>query len=285
MKKHAIAVLAMMAVFAAYCAPANPVKVKNNFPRVPAQALRSLKATIGKPFRSGWVFIDGKYIEPPYKVERYGTALRINGNQVTGEIVPWEEFIKTQDGVKMTKSEAPAADPTAAAPEPEPEPEPEEDDSWENSLDDLFDDDPAPKKTAKKKTAGYKPRPKKPTVTVTYSFDGEFVHNDKSKALLARINAARTKLDSHLRSGGLCYFSAYYSGVRVDGRAAKEAMAKLPDLMKQSTSAEGLAQAIRSNGITYLSAPFINDLFKNKVDYIRLLQRNKSDSQREAWGF
>ena len=69
---------------------------KSAFATVPKQALVELKATVGKPFSAGLVFINGKFLDPPYKVERYGTALRINGIQVTNEIVPWTEFPKTQ---------------------------------------------------------------------------------------------------------------------------------------------------------------------------------------------
>jgi len=279
-----IAMFSLMVFCAAQVSGAPVAKSgKSNFPRVPVQALKALKAQVGKPFSSGWVFIDGKYVPPPYKVERYGTALRINGQQVTGEMVPWEEFLKTQPNVKVTRNE-PAAGAPAPEAAPEPEPEPEIDDSWESSLDDLFDDEPAAKKPAGKKSGGgYKPRVKKPTVTFTYSLEGEFVPNDKSRELLNRINTARTKLDSHLRSGGLCYFSSRYSPVRVDGRAASQMMDKLPALMKQSASEEALAQAIRSNGFTYLSPQFIADLYKNKIDYLPLMQRNKTNKDRTQW--
>ena len=37
---------------------------------------------------SGWVFIDGKYIDAPYTVKRKGLAIYINGIQVTKEFEP-----------------------------------------------------------------------------------------------------------------------------------------------------------------------------------------------------
>ena len=40
----------------------------------------------GTPINSGFVFIDGKYIEPPYEVKRKGLAIYINGIQVTKEL-------------------------------------------------------------------------------------------------------------------------------------------------------------------------------------------------------
>ena len=99
---------------------------KSAFATVPKQALVELRATVGKPFSSGLVFVNGKFLDPPYKIERYGTAIRINGVQVTNEIIPWTEFLKTQAGARIEKVDppagaAPAAEEPAAAEEPEDE--------------------------------------------------------------------------------------------------------------------------------------------------------------------
>lgn len=278
-KRNKIAAFALAAaLIACLGAFAEPLKVKNNFQKPPVAALKALKAAVGRPFSSGWVFIDGKYIPPPYKVERYGTVLRINGNQVTGEVIPWNEFVKTQDGVKVTKTEsAPDTLGDAAPAASEPEEDLADDDSWDSSLDDLFDDEPAAKKSTPKKSS-YKPRPKKPTVQVTYTLEGDFVPNEKSAALLKRINDVRTKLDQHLRTGGFCAFSSRYSATRIDGRVAKEIMKALPDMMRTSPNSAALGQAVRSSGYNYFSNAFIEDLFRNRVDYIPLEKRNKQSA-------
>ena len=191
------------------------VTVKNTFKRQPAEAATALKRVIGKPISTGYVFIDGKYIPPPYKVERNGLVIRVNNMQVTNPVVPWEEFVKTQDGVTVSKTmvgggEAPAEE------APAPEPEEENLDDWDDddsasSLDDLFDDDPKPKAAKKKPVAKKKPakpKVKKPTVQVTYTFTGEFTPNEKSKALVAKINAERTRIDAKLRAGGFYFFGS-----------------------------------------------------------------------------
>ena len=72
-------------------APAPAVTVKNTFKRQPAEAATALKRVIGKPISTGYVFIDGKYIPPPYKVERNGLVIRVNNMQVTNPVVPWAE--------------------------------------------------------------------------------------------------------------------------------------------------------------------------------------------------
>lgn len=256
----------------------------SSFAKPPAPALKALKATIGKPFKAGFVFVDGKYLPPPYTVERYGTVLRINGVQVTSEVIAWDEFVKTQSGVTVSKSEsAPAAD-EPAAPEPEPE-EVEEDDDTESSLDDLFDDDPAPKKpkkTAKRRPAA-RPKPKKPTVTVSYSFDGNFEPNDKTKAYVEKINAARTRIDKHLRSGGYYCFGSRYTPVSGDAGAARHLMEKLPEVMRDSTTPESFSSALFSSGFSYLPQALMADIYRHRYEYPRLLQRRKTMEEDRKW--
>lgn len=48
-------------------------------------AQKEEKIRPGKPINTGFVFIDGKYIEPPYYVKRKGLAVYINGIQITKE--------------------------------------------------------------------------------------------------------------------------------------------------------------------------------------------------------
>lgn len=274
--KNIAVACALLAACALAAEPAKTSAAKTGFPRQPDAARAALRAAVGKPFSSGWVFIEGKYIDPPYKVERFGNVIRINGIQVTGEVVPWSAFIRTQSGVKVTKSEQPADTGDSAA-EAAPEPAVEEvDDSWESSLDDLFDDEPSAKKPAKKATPAYKPRPKKPTVTVTYSFDGEFQHNDKSKALLQKINALRTKIDSTLRQGGCMMFSTRYPMVSMDAGATRHIMDRLPDLMKQSLDRATFGQGVHSASMPF-SEPVIDELFKNRIDYLRISNRVRKE--------
>ena len=260
--------------------------VKSGFQKPNVQALKSLKAAASKPFSEGWVFIDGKYIDPPYKVERYGNVIRINGLQVTKEVVPWNEFLKTQPGVKVSKKTLEPA-PGGEAPPPEPEPEAEEseeDDLWDSSLDDLFDDEPSEKKAKKApKKSAYKPKPKKPSVQVSYTLEGDFVMNDKAKALLDRVNTYRTKIDTTLRNGGLCCFSSRYAAVTADSGTARQALERLPEIMRTKNNRDAFTQAIRNAGLVYFSPGLINDLFDNRLDFLKLQKRLKAAKDRAEW--
>ena len=72
-------------------------------PEIPKESASALGVTRGRPFTSGVVFVDGKYVEPPYVVERWGNGIRINKTSVTGQVIPWNEFLKTQEGVKSRR--------------------------------------------------------------------------------------------------------------------------------------------------------------------------------------
>ena len=262
------------------------------FPEVPKASGRALKVTRGKPFNSGLVFVNGKFITPPYVVERWGNGIRINKTFVTGQVIDWSEFLKTQAGFKMTKSEepapapAPAVETPAPAPEPAPEPEPEVDEDDDSSLDDLFDDDPKPKK--KKKVVAKKPvvkpvrpaAPPKPKVTTTYSIEGDFVPNDATKAMVGRINGVRTEIDRILRAGGFICFGDGYSRVTGDARTANEMLEVLPEIMQHGTSAEGFVSSVRQKQLYYLTEPVCQDIFRNRVDY-RALQELRSRRKKE----
>ena len=261
---------------------------KSAFATVPKQALVELKATVGKPFSAGLVFVNGKFLDPPYKVERYGTALRINGIQVTNEIIPWTEFLKTQPGARIEKVEPP---PAAAAPAPVQETasaaeETATSDSYTDDIDDLFDDDPKPKKKVAAKPAAVKRQPKAapPQPTTTVVLDGEFVPNDKTKAMVARINKERTRVETVLRKGGCYFFGTRYTPISVDRMPAEMFLSSIPGVMKSNTAFEPFSSAARAKGITFLSEAVLRDLFRNRLDYIRLIAREKAIKEEGKWG-
>ncbi len=262
---------------------------KSAFATVPKQALVELKATVGKPFSSGLVFVNGKLLDPPYKVERYGTALRINGIQVTNEIIPWTAFLKTQPGARIEKVEPP---PAAAAPAPVQETapaaeEPATSDSSIDDINDLFDDDPKPKKKVAAKPAAVKRPPKAappPQPTTIVVLDGEFKPNDKTKAMVARINKERTRIETVLRKGGCYFFGTRYATISVDRMPAEMFLAAIPGVMKSNTAFEPFSSSARAKGITFLSEAVLRDLFRNRLDYIRLIAREKAIKEEGKWG-
>ena len=252
-------------------------------PEIPRASAKALGVTRGKPFSSGVVFVEGKYMPPPYVVERWGTGIRINSKPVTGSIVPWSDFLKTQDGVKVTKTEADSASAAPAAATTSAAPAASDSDLDDTSLDDLFDDDPKPK--AKKSTSVSASRPAaappKPRVSVTYSLDGEFKPNAATKALVARINAVRTEIDRILRNGGFICFGESYSRVTGDSRSALTLLERLPAIQRSAANLNAFRSAVRSAGLVYLNEVLCEELFRNRIDY-RRLQEQHEKMKREA---
>ena len=271
--------IALLAAALAACA-AGAAEVRRSFEAVPKQALVERKATVGRPFSSGLVFLDGKFIPPPYKVERYGTALRINGQQVSGQIIPWDEFLKTQAGVRVERVEAPASEAPAAA-EEEASAESSYSDDLSDDFDDLFDDNPKPKKKTSRPAARRPAAPPPPAARVI--FDGEFKPNTKTKAMVARLNKHRTDLEVMLRKGGAYFFGRRYSAVRADRAPADMFIEVIPQVMKDCSTFEAFSSVARAKGITYLSEAVLRDLFRNRLDYIKLQERAKAVRDERKW--
>ncbi len=260
-------------------------------PPVPFEVAKALKVTRGKSIRNGLVFIDGKYVPPPYVVERYGNALRINGTQVTGPLIAWSEFLRTQEGAVVTTEAVQSAtnDVSAAVAAPEPEPEPvatsqavSDITDWDDPLADLFaDEKPAAKEKKSGSARAYRAKPAKPVVrpptTVTkIEFNGDFAMNNKAKALVERLNRSRTRVDAYLREGGFICFGAAYSQVSGGAGAAKLLLARLPELQRDQTDHDDFLSAARASGLGFLSEPILSDLFRNRLDYVKLVKlRNR----------
>ena len=265
------AALAAAAVFAACAA--------NAFEEVPKASAKALGVTRGRAFSSGVVFINGKYIDPPYVVERWGTGIRINSQPVTGQVIDWTEFVKTQgSSVKVTQK------PAAAPPPPPPTPEPAVSDS--DALDDLFDDDPKPRRGASQKTTtpSFRPaQPKPKAPAATYTLEGPFVKNDASKALVKRINNVRTEIDTILRKGGFIFFGDEYSRVTGDARTADTMLESLPELMQRSHDVHEFRSGVRAAHMVYLNEILSGQLFRNRVDYRRLKDRRQKIKSEREW--
>lgn len=291
------ALLSALSAFGQTAAKKTGKDMRNGFESVPKRALVELKAAVGKPIDTGLVFVNGKYMPPPYKVERYGTAIRINGMQVSNQVVPWDEFVKTQSGAKVEKTVEGGEDEDEEEEEEETEEEEEEEeesvddeDDFDDDIDDLFDDVPAAKKDSGPAKGGKstlatskKAKARKPVEVVTVTLEGEFKPNEKSNGLLAKINKERTEIDMLLREGGYVCFGRSYRRVSGDSRPAGEILSKLPGIMKANSDYAKFAAAMRENSLSYLTGPVIEDLFRNRIDYLQLAKRARDEKETKEW--
>ncbi len=251
---------------------------------VPFEVAKALKVTRGKSIRNGLVFLDGKYLQPPYVVERYGNALRINGIQVTGPLIAWSEFLRTQDGAVVTTETVQSATNEVSAAVAAPEPAPAESSQsasdvtdWDDPLADLFEDE-KPAAKARKSSARparpkvVKPVMRSPTTVTKVEFNGEFAMNEKAKALVERLNRSRTRVDAYLREGGFICFGSAYSRVSGGVGATRLILARLPELQRENAEYGNFLSAARASGLGFLSEPILSDLFRNRLDYVKLIK-------------
>ncbi len=213
------------------------------FDIVPTAALQHLKGARGKPISKGVVFVNGRYLPPPYTIWRRGTAIYVGDVQVTGQIVPWSAFMLAQGaGGGAAASAAPKKaeekKPVAAA----------------KSVDDLFDDD----EPASKKAAGG-------AAATESEVSGPFTPNDKTKRYLKRIMDYRTDVDRRLRRGEIIFFGARYSMRPIEDRLCMPLMNALPGALREAHDANDLQSRLRAQGITYLSNAICEDLFANQA--------------------
>lgn len=260
-------------------------------PRPPVEAVRALALTVGKPFSAGYVFVNGKYLPPPYRVERYGNVIRINGVQVTGQLIPWEEFARTQKGFSIDDARSRTDMPEAPGRQDGGGQASAKD--GETDMEAVFDglgdnDDPfaVTARFRRRQSAGDSgsaakrlQRPAEKRIV----FEGEFVHNEKTRAMVAKINAYRTKIDLKLRSGAYAFFGTQYT-TTFDESAIGSQMRKLPEIMRRCTEYSAFVSAVHQAGLSYLPQRIVSDLFRNRIDYANLLHRQKKEDEADKWG-
>lgn len=233
----------LCATFAVLCVCAESAP---DFEKVPAQAMRELKGAVGKPLDSGLVFVNGRYIRPPYHVARMGTAIFINDVQVTGQINSWRKFLATQPGyVGQITATKPNAQAVVKA----------------KDVDDLFADDDPPATAPKPALA--------------------FAANARSNELLHEIDMFRAGVQRRLREGSACFFGSRYARVEVPFGLVKKLLDVLPDAMREADDGVDLESRIRARGIVFLNRTICTELVENRPDYLKLIERRKALLEQE----
>ena len=132
------------------------------FPEVPQEAKEELGSTSGRPVMSGFVFINGRYLPPPYTVARVGNGIFINRLQVQ-QPVPWSRFQPQAEEDKAVDSDGDFESVEETPPADKPVKRERKGDSAGNAdaLDDLFEDVEADSQKDTPSDAQETPRKKK----------------------------------------------------------------------------------------------------------------------------
>jgi hypothetical protein len=107
--------------------------------------------------------------------------------------------------------------------------------------------------------------------------------NDRSRQLVARLNKLRSEIETSLRSGGCFFFSSRHSRINVDSGAADLLLDSLPAVMKNNAGFSGFASAARAANLGYLPEQTLRDLFRNRIDYLKLQERRRVLKEERRW--
>ena len=282
LRQCGIFLISLVAAFRA-CAAA-----PDGFPPVPKAALAELKRAVGGSVSKGVVFVNGRYLEPPYKVERSGNAISINSVQVTGPIVEWNEFLRQQQGYRVETVPYPPVRKMVEEEVPFEIEEEVEVEVSDDDVDDLFGDEEKKPDAAKKNVRKIRKKVKRTEMRKqmvekevpsdrpprkVVRFDGEFRHNFKVRALLAKIDNERALIEKRLREGWILCFGAKYPRAEGDAASARQVLVQLWRVEKESSTLDGFVSAAQSSGLGFLPLGVLNDLFRNRLDYPRLKSR------------
>lgn len=248
----------MALVAAVWAAPA----AETRFEKVPPQALKELAGSRGKPVRTGFVFVNGHYLKPPYVVSRLGTAIFVNGVQVSDQIVGWKAFLLTQPGAaEILKASAPAPVQTTYWQPPS---------ATARSIDDLFDDDFTVHRTPPPRPVRAAPAEPPPLPEMA------FTPNTRSRALLKKIDDHRKDIHKKLLGGQMCFFGTHHAVIPVTPRLAASLLETLPEAMRDAADGADLSARLKAKGFGFLNAALCADLIDNRQDYPALADRRRA---------
>jgi hypothetical protein len=251
-------------------------------PEVPSEAIEALGLTLGTPKRKGFVFIEGRYISPPYTVSRKGNGIFINRIQVEQPIA-WTAEALTPSAISLNKT---VVDIPEKAEEVNPSPLPPPFDTATpvavidsgavatppttegqvgKSLDALFDgpstnniviDAPNPAGLEKKALP----------VGLTQQQKDE---------LRKKLDMIRARFELGLAQGEIYFFNMKHGRVNGTYGTAKALFAVLPEALRYSQSPQDLMARLCQGGVSFLDLATCTDLYKNKLNFMVLNDRRR----------
>jgi len=250
-------------------------------PEVSAEAIEALGVTTGTPKRNGFVFIEGRYLSPPYTVSRKGNAIFINRIQVEQPIAWTAEALTPTAVPPSQKIESAKVSPAASAPEsadivvvPEPQvakTEPAgEATRVGKTLDALFDD-PATNTAVEK----YAATPEKKAVPVVLT-------QKQKEEFRQKLDAIRLRFELGLGQGEIYFFSPKNGRVNGTYGTARALFMVLPEAVRYAQSPQDLLSRLCQGGVFFLDINACTDLYKHKLNFTALSARRELIKLNEA---
>ena len=104
-----------------------------------------------------------------------------------------------------------------------------------------------------------------------------------SKILSRRLLSLTEPIKTSRSSSGCFFFSSRHSRINVDRGAADLLLDALPAVMKNNAGFPGFASAARAANLGYLPEQTLRDLFRNRIDYLKLQERRRVLKEERRW--
>jgi hypothetical protein len=252
-------------------------------PEVPDDAVEALGVTTGTPKRNGFVFIEGRYIIPPYTVSRKGNGIFINRIQVEQPIAWNAETLKPVLNPQPKKAEPPKK----TAPEKE---KPSLFDTTAESpaltavpdsiiisnetpavaqvgktLDALFDEPATNAPAGNEKNVAGSDKKAAPVVLTQKQKD----------EIRQKLDMIRARFELGLAQGEIYFFNHKYGRVNGTYGTAKALFAVLPEALRYSQSPQDLMARLRQGGVSFLDINTCTDLYRHKLNFTVISDRRR----------
>ena len=288
--------------------------LRAELPEVAEEAVNALGSTYGTPQMNGFVFIEGRYVPPPYTVTRKGNGIFVNRIQIE-QPVSWALFLAAAEGAveprkkavdadgdfeavapdaaKPAAPAAPAAAPAAPAPAAP---------KAVKSIDDLFADDaaaapaaapakagdaeqePAPAaaaEAAKPDAPAPAPAPAEAAPSSAVRRAPEDVRRLKEE-LRTKLDGVRKGYELALGRGEVFFFSERHSRLNGTYGTARTLLGVLPAALRQAQSPMDLMQRLNQGGVYFVDIAICSALYRNKMAFPLLDERLRRIEEIEA---
>jgi len=256
------------------------------FADVSERAVAELGSTFGLPQMTGFVFIEGRYLAPPYTVTRRGNGIFINRVFVEAP-VPWIATPVAEDDVVVPAAGAAKAvdadgdfEEEAPAVQQAPVPATKAPDAPKvaKSIDDLFDDDfpdaPAPAARGQGVPAALPGGDDQA--------GGESAAKRDKSTTLAQLERIRKGYENALSQGEIFFFGQRHNRINGNYGTARALIGVLPKALRSAQSPQDLLQKLNQGGVYFIDIAICTELFRNKNTFPLLEERLAKIEMTEA---
>ena len=266
-------------------------------PEITEEAITELGLTPGTPQMNGFVFIDGRYIPPPYTVTRKGNGIFVNRilieqvplgvlaaaeTAAAAEQTPAKKSVDADGDFVEVKAEADVKPADEASPEAVAEPAKPK---TVKSIADLFADSDVPEKPMPAAVPAPVAAAEAARPVVVAPVMNELTPEDSQRqkeAFVASLERLRKGYDQALIQGEFFFFGQRHNRVNGNYGTARMLMEVLPKALRYAQSPQDLLQRLNQGNVYFVDLGICTALYKNKFTFPQLEERLQKIEEAEA---